>query len=408
MATADPASDISAVETRGGADPPDRRGAVPRGLLEAKLLIPRRHAGTVRRTRLLRTLRSSADRPLISLLAPPGYGKTSLLVQWVSEDSRPIAWVTVDDADNDPVVFLTYLATAIDRRTPIDPDIFDAIVSGAVSNRAVVGRLLAAASRHPVLVAIDDAHRITAQACLDPLAELIVQLPDTSQVVLAAREPIDLPFARWRGDGSLLEIGPGEFAMDEEEAAGLNRGELLLSAGEIRELMRQTGGWPAALALAALGARRSGGKPEPIDASTDRLVIDYMRSELLEPRSEDEVVFLSTHLDPRAPDRAVCDLLAERQDSTELLDRLARSTLLVDEYGGSYRYHALLRDFLTGELVAREPGRIDGLHRQAAALHAELGAFDQAVDHAFAAGDPALAATITGRGILAYHWSGEG
>ena len=407
MATANSASDMSEVESGERADPATGRASVPRGLLEAKLLIPRRHSGTVRRKKLLRQLRSAADRPIISLLAPPGYGKTSLLAQWASEYPGSVAWLTADDADNDPVVFLTYLAAAIDRLTPLDPDIYEAVLSGAVSNRAIVGRLLEALARHPVLIVLDDAHRLTAQPCLDALAELIIYLPDTSQVALAARAQVDLPFARWRGDGSMLEIGPGELAMDEEEAAGLNRGELLLSGGEIRELIRQTGGWPAALALAARGARRSGGRAERIDASTDRLVVDYLRSELLDQRPEDEVVFLTRTSILEHLSGPLCDLLTGRRDSTELLERLARSTLLVDEYGGSYRYHALLRDFLSGELVAREPGRIDDLHRQAAAWYAARGAFDLAVDHAFDAGDHALAANIAGRGVLAYHWSGR-
>ena len=390
-----------------GAVPLAATASLPSGFLEAKLLVPRRHSGMVRRTKLLRTLRSAPDRPLISIVAPPGYGKTSLLVQWVSEDSRSIAWLTADDADNDPVVFLTYLATAIDRCTPLDPDTFDAILSGTVSNRAVVGRLLEAAARHPVLIVLDDAHRLTAQPCLDALAELIVYLPHASQVVLAARDRIDLPFARWRGDGSMLELGPDELAFDEEEAAGLNRGELLQSAEEIRELMRQTGGWPAALALASLGARRSGGKGARIDASKDRLVVDYLRSELLERRTDDEVAFLTRTSILERLSGPLCDSLTDRQDSAELLDRLARSTLLVDEYGGSYRYHALLRDFLAGELVAREPGRKEALHRQAAAWYSERGAFDLAVDHATKTGDPALVATVAGSGSIAYHWSGR-
>ena len=164
----------------------------PDPLVEAKFLIPRRQSGTVRRTRLLRQLRSAQDRPVISIVAPPGLRQDEPPRPVGVGGPGPVAWLTADDADNDPVVFLTYLAAAIDRLEPLDPDIFDAIASAAVSNRAVVGRLLAAMSRppEPVLIAIDDAHRITARACLDPLAELITHLPDGSQVVLAAREPI--------------------------------------------------------------------------------------------------------------------------------------------------------------------------------------------------------------------------
>ena len=102
-------------------------------LLEARLVVPRRHVGMLRRTRLLRQLRSAGDRPVISVVAPPGYGKSSLLVQWATEDSRPVAWLTADDSDSDPVAFLTDLAAAIDRLVPLGPDLFSAIASATVS-----------------------------------------------------------------------------------------------------------------------------------------------------------------------------------------------------------------------------------------------------------------------------------
>ncbi len=124
--------------------------------------------------------------------------------------SGPVAWLTADDSDNDPVVFLTDLATAVDRRVPLGAEVFSAIAADTVSHRTVVGRLLAAMSRppEPVRIAIDDAHRITSRASLDILAELIEHLPEESQVAVAGRTRIRLPFARWRAEGSLLEIGP--------------------------------------------------------------------------------------------------------------------------------------------------------------------------------------------------------
>ena len=196
------------------------------GLIEAKLLVPRARPAAVRRTRLLRQLRSARDRRVTSIVAPPGYGKTSLLVQWVSQEPDSIAWLTADDGDNDPVVFLTYLAAAIDRLVPLDADIFGAIASPAVSRpgrgRSPAGGRVAERAK-PVLIVIDDAHRITDRACLDALAEFITYLPDGSQVAIAGREPVALPFARWRADGSILEIGPAELAMDEQETARLGR-----------------------------------------------------------------------------------------------------------------------------------------------------------------------------------------
>ena len=156
---------------------------IPDPLLEARLAVPRRHVGTLRRTRLLRQLRSARDRPVISIVAPPGYGKSSLLVQWATEDSGPVAWLTADDRDSDPVAFLTDLAAAIDRQVPLGPELFSAIVSDTVSHLTVVGRLLAAISRPPegVRIAIDDVHRITSRACLDILAELVEHLPEGSR-----------------------------------------------------------------------------------------------------------------------------------------------------------------------------------------------------------------------------------
>ncbi len=391
-------------------DEPGGRRSPARDLIEAKLLAPRSHRATVPRTRLLRRLRSAHDRQVVAIIAPPGYGKTSLLVQWASRDPRSTAWLTVDDSDNDPVVFLTYLAAAVDRVTPLDPDLFDAIASPAVSSRAIVGRLLAAVSarREPVLVAIDDAHRIADQACLDALAELITYLPEGSQVALAGREPPALPFARWRAAGMVLEIGPDDLAMDERETAGLGRQlGLELSDAATIELTRQTNGWPALLALAALQAQRSTGRPAIVDAGRDHLIADYLRAELLGPRAEADIAFMTRTSILERLSGPLCDLVAGRQGSSHVLADLARSTLLVDAYGGSYRYHPLLREFLRGELEAREPGMTPELHRRAATWYADAGELDLAVEHAFEAGDLDRAAATVGRAMFRNHWSGR-
>ena len=125
----------------------DRAGDLLDPLREARLVVPRRHVGTLRRTRLLRQLRSARDRDVISVVAPPGYGKSSLLVQWATEDVGPVAWLTADDSDCDPVVFLTDLAAAIDRHIPLGTELFNAIAADTVSHHTVVGRLLAGMAR---------------------------------------------------------------------------------------------------------------------------------------------------------------------------------------------------------------------------------------------------------------------
>ncbi len=399
----------------GAAQPRDEaqrgpRPSVPRALLEAKLVVPRTRPGIVGRTRLLGRLRSARNRQVVSIVAPPGYGKTSLLVQWAASGFRSVAWLTADEGDNDPMVFLTYLAAAIDRVAPLDPSIFTAIASPVVSSRTVVGRLLAVISERaePVLIAIDDVHRITDRACVDALAEFIAYLPQGSQVAIAGRELVALPIARWRAEGSVLEFGPDDLTMDEREAAELVRHlGPPLSAEATSQLTREAEGWPALLALAALAARRPTDRDARTALGRDRGVANYLRSELLEQRPEDEIAFLTRTSILERLSGPVCDVVADRPGSADLLARLGRSTLLVDEYGGSYRYHTLVRDFLRAQLEAREPERIAALHRRAAVWYDASGVIELAVDHAFAAGDLDLAATLAGRGMLRYHWSGR-
>ncbi len=331
-------------------------------------------------------------------------------MQWAIEDSGPVAWLTADDTDNDPVSFLTDLAAAIDRHIPLGSELFSAIASNTMSHRTVVGRLLAAMSGRPepVRIAIDDVHRITSRACLDILAELVEHVPERSQVAIAGRVRMRLPFARWRAAGSLIEIGPAELAMDEREAIGLGR-ELgrPLPAEAATRLTRETEGWPALLALAILGTGTSPAWPDRMDPATDHLIDDYLRSEVLDRRSTAEITFMTrTSILDELPAQ-LCDVVADQQDSIDVLRHLASSTLLVDDYGGSYRYHTLLREFLQRELAVREPERVTAYHRRAAAWYHANNAIQRSVDHAFAAGDTDLVATLVGNGFVRYHWSGH-
>ncbi len=395
-------------------DPGEQPRSGAPGLMEAKLTPPRPRARTVRRTRLLRRVRVARDLRVLSIVAPAGYGKTSLLVQLARQAPDATAWLTADDGDNDPVVFLTNLASAIDRIVPVDAGVFDAIVSPHLSERAAVGRLLGAMSgrAEPSIVAIDDADRIIDRACLDGLAEFITYLPDGWQVMIAGRRPAGLPFPRWQIDGSMLEIGPRDLAMDETEASSLGRHlGLALEAETVSRLTRDTEGWPALLALAALEAIRSprldGGSDDRTEPTRGRHMTDYLRSEVLESRSGTEVEFLTRTSILERLSGPVCATVTGLSGSTDILAGLARSTLLIDEYGASYRYHSLLRDFLRAELAEREPDRVAELHRRAAAWYKADGALDLAVDHAFAAADPDLAANLAGQGMARYHWSGR-
>jgi LuxR family maltose regulon positive regulatory protein len=380
-------------------------------LIGSKLVVPSPPRGAILRTRLLRRLRASRDRRIVSIVAPPGYGKTSVLVQWATSDRRSVAWLTADDGDNDPAMLLAYLAAALGGMASADRELLDAIESPVASTRALVGRLLATVSDRAAatLVVIDDAHRIVERTCLDALAELITHLPGGSQVVLASREPVDLPLARWRAQGWLDEVGPAELAMDQHEATTLVR-QLRsdVPAGAAERLFERTEGWPALVALAALASRTSPAGGDVSDpAGTDLAIADYLRSQLLESRPEEEVAFLTRTSILERLHGPLCDAVVGTRRSSSVLARLARSTILVDDYGGTYRYHSLLREFLSDELETREPESIAELHRRAAVWLRSAGDLNAAIGHAFAAGDLDEAAALVGGVMLGNHWSGR-
>ncbi len=191
--------------------------------------------------------------------------------------------------------------------------------------------------------------------------------------------------------------------MDQQEAAGLMRHlGISLPIDAIEHLTAHTEGWPALLALAALAAGHSEPVGEPVAAlaspHASPSAPDYLRSELLDPRPEAEVVFMTRSSILDRLNGPVCDAVLEQRGSAARLASLARSTLLVDDYGGWLRYHPILRDFLRRELERREPDRIPELHRRAAAWYVAAGDLDLAVGHAFETGDVDLAAAIGRQG----------
>ena len=171
--------------------------------------------------RVLDAIHQQPDRQIITLIAPAGYGKTSVLAQLAGKG--PVAWLTIEENSDDPTTLLAHLAAALARVAPVDADVSAAIGSGSVSTRTSVGRLLAALGKRgtPALVVIDDAHRLTNRASCDVLAEFVGHLPALSRAAIASRQAMELPVAAWRARGEMLEFGPTELAMDEREAAEL-------------------------------------------------------------------------------------------------------------------------------------------------------------------------------------------
>jgi len=192
----------------------------------------------------------------VTVVAPAGYGKTTILARWAEADPRPFAWVALDPRDDDPVVLLRYVAGAMHRLEPLPPEVFDALSgaggSGWTKRVARLGNALAAREQ-PFVLALDDLHWVANTSCMDVLAELVQSIPAGSQITVASREEPALPLGRWRAQGWVREIGTTELRLDEREA------ELLLQAAgielgedEVNVLTQRTEGWAAGLYLAAL------------------------------------------------------------------------------------------------------------------------------------------------------------
>src|SRR5215469_9751390 len=195
-------------------------------LVVSKLRPPWRRPGTVCRAALVERLARDDLRPVVSVVAPAGYGKTTLLSQWAERDGPAFAWISVDDRDNDPTVLLTCVARALDQVEPIGERVFDALASPTSSvPGAVVPRLGAAfaAMTSPVVLVLDDVHLLHNIACRGALSVLADYVPRGSRLVLAGRAEPPPRIARLRAQGRLMEIGPGDLSLTLAEAGALLR-----------------------------------------------------------------------------------------------------------------------------------------------------------------------------------------
>jgi LuxR family transcriptional regulator, maltose regulon positive regulatory protein len=385
-------------------------------ILESKLYPHLGHGGGVARSALLDRLEASIGVPVVAVIAPPGYGKTTVLAQWAQRDRRPFAWLSVDQHDNDPAVLLTYVAAALDRVAPVDPTVFATLASpGASITETVLSRLgpYLSADGLPVVVVLDDVHLLQNRECLDAVARLIEHLPQGSQLVIAGRGELPLPLAGLRAEGHMVEIGSDLLAMDPQEAELLVRdAEVEPSQVDVDDLVRRTEGWPVALYLAALSVRTGGsGEGAAVAfAGDDRFLVDYLQAVLLS-RLPPRVVSFLTHtavLDQLSG--PLCDAVLGRTGSSHLLGSLERSNMLVIPFDRDrrwYRYHQLFRELLRAELERREPALIRELTLRASEWYEHNGLVEGAIEYAMAAGDADRAARLVVETALPVYYGGR-
>jgi len=380
-----------------------------------KIQAPILRDGLVARTRLLRHLAATPDDvPLVLLAAPAGYGKTTVLGQWSATDARDFTWVTVEEADKDPVRLAGRIARALHRIEPLDPAVFRALADGDGSRHLVALPHLLASLRswaRPGVLVLDDAHELQTVGAVNFVRALAAGLPPGFRIAAGSR--LRLAFGRLRSEGRCFEFGPDHLRFTEEEARAV-----LVGAGVdcsdrgLRALVRRTEGWPAGVYLAALAVRAGPDAAETAGgiAGDDPFIVDYFRDELLARESPATVRFLLRTAALGQMCGALCDDVLGGSGSASRLADAARRNLFVvplDRHGEWYRYHRLAAEMLVSELRRREPGEELRVHRRAAAWYAERGLPEVAIAHAIAGQDTMTAAKLVNRHAGEFYAAGR-
>jgi LuxR family transcriptional regulator, maltose regulon positive regulatory protein len=376
--------------------PAEQTSPPPFDVIDSKVRVPPVRDGTVSRVGLVNRLRTTTSIPIVLIAAPAGYGKTTLLAQWAAREERHVAWVTLDDRDNDPLALVRHVAVAMGGIRPLPSSLLEALgTPGASVWARALPRLAAAveSAPDPFVLVLDGADLIREREALDAIDTLAGQVPDGSILALAGRTAPALPIGPMRASGRVLEIEADALAFNRREATLLLRGAGVdPSDAEVRHLLEHTEGWPAGLVLAARCVQRGSHRlEEPRElAGDDRYVGDYLRTEYLAALDPELLTFLRRCSVLSRMSGPLCDAVLETSGSGRRLRAVDRSNLFVvplDASGKWYRYHHLFRDVLRRELEDNEAERIPALNARAADWFEEHGEMEAALDPAAAAGD---------------------
>lgn len=415
---------------------------------QTKLSHPRLPLALVVRERLLRSLNAALEHRLTLLSASAGWGKTTLLTTWASGQPQKIAWVSLDDLDNDPARFWTSVIGALRTCLPMAGDVavgdvalamlhspepppILAILTTLLNDMNDMASLAAAQSStpkmpptpptEPVVLVLDDYHVIEDQAIHEALTFFIEHLPDHVHLVLASRVDPELPLSRWRVRGQMAEIRAADLRFTGAEAAGFFTRAMgyALTQEDVQLLESRTEGWAAGLQLAALAMRQREGQDRAsfVQAFTGshRYVLDYIQEEILQRQPPEVQGFLLQTSVLRRMNAQVCAALTADPASQEMLERLERNNLFVvplDEYRRWYRVHDLFREVLLARLHATQPELVPRLHSRAAHWYEAQGGDEgaglrEAIAHALLAADFSYAADLIEREAPHIWLSGE-
>jgi ATP/maltotriose-dependent transcriptional regulator MalT len=344
-------------------------------------------------------------RELLLVCTPVGFGKTTLVAGWAASAGWPVAWLSLDPEDNDPVRFWRYVVVALDRvRRGLGEHLLPLLSPpGVMSSQGIVTALVNHLQTAPdeLALVLDDYHLVRSRSIHDSMAFLLGHLPSRLHVVITSRSDPPLPLARLRARGQLVELRAADLRFTPEEAAALLREvwRLQITPEAVAALATRTEGWAVGLQLAALSLRE---RPDP-DAflnaftGTHHYVLDYLSEEVLERQPDQVRTFL---LETSILERLcgpLCDAVTGGSDSQDRLEALERANLFLiplDEERRWWRFHHLFGDLLRARVQRAEGARLPERHRRAAAWCERHGLIDETIRHALAAGDEAWAARL--------------
>jgi LuxR family maltose regulon positive regulatory protein len=376
-------------------------------LILTKLYIPPIRRAIVPRPALIARLNEglATSRKLTLISAPAGFGKTTLISEWVIESKIPTAWLSLDEEDNDLIRFLGYFIAALRTITPTigegvlvplqspQPPPMESILSTLINEISTVPKSFT--------FVFDDYHDIDSKPVDRALTFLIEHLPEQMRLVITTREDPDLPLSRLRARDQLTELRAVDLQFSQAEAAeflnqvmGLN-----LSIEDVAALESRTEGWIAGLQLAALSMQGRSDTTSFIQsfAGSHRFVLDYLVEEVLKRQPENIRHFLLKTAILDRLSASLCDAVTGREDGKELLETLERGNLFLiplDDQRQWYRYHPLFAEVVLAHLSDEQSAQVSALHRQASVWYERNDLATDAIRHALAAKDFERAATL--------------
>jgi LuxR family maltose regulon positive regulatory protein len=400
-------------------------GSMFSDILETKLLMPRIRSHLVRRDRLIARLDAGMHCWLTLLSAPAGYGKTTLLVDWLragiseSEPPRAAAWLALDEGDNDPIQFVRLLVAAL---RPLVPEIDDAPLAMTQGPQPLPLRTVLAvlinelvASPREIILVLEDYHVIRQPAIHEAIAFLLEHLPPFLHLVIATREDPPFPLAKLRARGALCELRAADLRFTPDETTTFLREVMALpvTAAEAAVLEARTEGWIAGLQLAALSMSAGDDRSGSIAAlgGSHRYFLEYLVAEVLARQPRPVQIFLLRTSVLNRLSAPLCDVVlgGEPLDggAEAILEQIERANLFLvplDAERRWYRYHQLFAELLQARLFRAEPGLAPDLHRRASTWYEEHGLIQEAIQHALAAPDWSRAARlIEQHGMAVFH-----